>query len=69
MASENDSFQVQPLSLEKEFKVLSVKKRLHELSRAELEEFLSEALLIMTKLADQVVQLKDYVNEIEGKKK
>ena len=69
MDSESKEFYMHPLSLEKEFKVLSIKKRLHELDRKELEEFLSEALLIMTKLADQVVQLKDYVDKIEGKTK
>jgi hypothetical protein len=40
---------------------------LHELSREELEEFLTEALAIMTKLAHQVTELKDYVEKIEGK--
>jgi hypothetical protein len=40
---------------------------LHELSREELEEFLTEALAIMTKLAHQVTQLKEYVDRLEGK--
>jgi hypothetical protein len=40
---------------------------LHELSREELEEFLTESLSILTKLAHQVLQLKEYVEELEGK--
>ena len=62
-----DSFQMSPLPIEKEFRVLSVRRRLHELSREELEEFLTEALSIMTKLAHQVTELKEYVNKVEGK--
>jgi hypothetical protein len=45
-----------------------VQQRLHELSREDLEIFLAEALLTMTKLADQLTQLRDYVQELEGKK-
>ena len=62
-----DSFQISPFPIEKEFQVLSVRRRLHELSREELEEFLTEALSIMTKLAHQVTELKEYVNKVEGK--
>lgn len=69
MDSENKEFELQPLPLEKEFKVLSVRKRLHELSREDLENFLSEALYIMTKLADQVTQFKEYVDSQQGKLK
>ena len=61
------NFEVKPLPLESEFRVLSVRRRLHELSREELEEFLTEALTIMAKLAHQVTQLRDYVKEAEGK--
>jgi hypothetical protein len=61
-------FEVNPLSIEKEFRVHSVQQRLHELSREDLEVFLTEALLTMTKLADQLTQLRDYVQELEGKK-
>jgi hypothetical protein len=61
-------FEVNPLPIEKEFRVHSVQQRLHELSRQDLEIFLAEALLTMTKLADQLTQLRDYVQEIEGKK-
>jgi hypothetical protein len=56
-----------PFPVEKEFRVLSIRRRLHELSREELEEFLTEALAIMTKLAHQVTQLKEYVDRLEGK--
>ena len=47
--------------------MLSIRRRLHELSREEIEEFLTEALSIMAKLAHQVTQLRDYVQQIEGK--
>ena len=56
-----------PFPIEKEFRVLSVRRRLHELSREELEEFLTEALSIMAKLAHQVTELKEYVDRVEGK--
>lgn len=61
------SFEIKPFPLESEFRVLSVKRRLHELSREELEEFLSEALAIMAKLAHQLTQLKEHVEAIKGK--
>ena len=61
------NFEIQPLSLESEFRVLSVKKRLHELSRKELEDFLSESLVVMAKLAHQLTQLRDYIQYGEGK--
>lgn len=60
-------FELTPLPMETEFRVLSVRRRLHELSREDLEEFLTEALATMTKLAHQVTQLRDYVEELEGK--
>lgn len=60
-------FELTPLPMETEFRVLSVRRRLHELSREELEEFLTEALSTMTKLAHQVTQLRDYVEQLEGK--
>jgi hypothetical protein len=63
-----DKFQMKPFPIEKEFRVLSIRRRLHELSREELEEFLTEALSIMTKLAHQVTELRDHVQELEGKK-
>jgi hypothetical protein len=57
-----------PFPIEKEFRVLSIRRRLHELSREEMEEFLTEALSIMSKLAHQVTELRDYVQQLEGKK-
>lgn len=66
MDSQNP-FHLTPLPMEKEFRVLSIRRRLHELEREELEEFLTEALTILTKLAHQVTQLRDYVEELEGK--
>jgi hypothetical protein len=59
-------FKLSPLPVEKEFRVLSVRHRLHELSRDELEVFLTEALSTMAKLAHQVTQLRDHLIEIEG---
>ena len=60
-------FQMDPFPIEKEFKVLSVKRRLKELSREELEEFLSESLLLLSKMAYQMAQLRDFVLDDEGK--
>ncbi len=65
MDSEKD-FRIEPLPLESEFRVLSVRRRLSELSREELEEFLTEALSLMTKLAHQVKQMHDYIAEKDG---
>jgi len=63
----NEKFSLDPFPIEQEFRVLSVKHRLHELSREDLELFLTEALSTMTKLAHQVTQLRDYVVKLEGK--
>ena len=60
-------FELDPLPLEKEFRTLSIKRRLSELTREELEEFLSESLALLTKLTHQMSQLRDYVMELEGK--
>lgn len=67
MDSPPEFFQVSPLPLESEFKVMAVKRRLSELSREELEEFLSDALLVMTKLAHQLNQMREYLEEAKGK--
>ena len=56
-----------PFPIEKEFKVLSVKRRLKELSREELEEFLSESLMLLSRMAYQMAQLRDFVLDDEGK--
>ncbi len=68
MDSSSD-FELTPLPIEKEFRVLSIRRRLNELSREELEEFLTESLSLLTKLAHQVTQLRDYVEKMEGKNK
>ena len=60
-------FNLEPLPVEKEFRIQSVRQRLHQLSREELEQFLVEALSTMTQLAHQVSQLRDYVEKVEGK--
>jgi len=60
-------FRIEPLPVEKEFKVASVKHRLSELSREDLEQFLAEALDTMTRLAHQVTQLRDHVERLGGK--
>ena len=60
-------FKLIPLPIESEFRVLSIRRRLHEMSREDLEEFLTESLRIMTTLAHQVTQLRAYVEEVEGK--
>jgi len=60
-------FELTPFPMEKEFRVIRVKQKLKELSRADLEEFLAEALDTMTRLAHQVTQLRDYIEELEGK--
>jgi hypothetical protein len=62
-----ERFEIKPLPIETEFRVLSVRRRLHELSREELEEFLTESLSLMTKLAHQLRQVRDYVEELGGK--
>ncbi len=66
MDSESE-FSIRPLSLETEFRLKSVCTRLHELTKEELLEFLEEALPTMVKLAHQVKQLKERLQELEGK--
>jgi uncharacterized coiled-coil protein SlyX len=60
-------FQITPLPIETEFRVLSIRRRLNELTREELEEFLTEALSTLSKMAHQLTQIRDYVEEMEGK--
>lgn len=60
-------FELTPFPVEKEFRIIRVKQKLAELSRKELEEFLAEALDTMSRLAHQVTQLRDYIEELEGK--
>lgn len=66
MASSND-FYLKPLPIEKEFCILSIKQKLQYLSREELEEFLVESLSIMAKLANQATQLRERIDQLEGK--
>ena len=56
---------VEPLPIEKEFKVLSIKQRLSQLSREELEDFLTESLRLITVMAHQLEQIRGHV-ELEG---
>ena len=60
-------FELTPFPIEKEFRVIRVKQKLGELSRDELENFLAEALNTLSRLAHQVTQLRDYIEELEGK--
>ena len=60
---------ITPLPIEKEFRVLAIRHRLHELSREELEEFLIESLSITDRLAHQVTQFREYIDKLEGKTK
>ena len=63
----SEKFELDPLPLESEFKVQSVRARLYHLTREELETFLAESLGILVKLADQTKQMKRYIDELEGK--
>jgi hypothetical protein len=58
---------ISPFPMETEFRIIRVKQKLKELSREELEEFLAEALDTMSRLAHQVTQLRDHIEELEGK--
>jgi hypothetical protein len=60
-------FEMKPFPLESEFRVLSIKQRIADLSREDLEEFLIESLSLTMKLADQVKQFQAYIIETEGK--
>lgn len=60
-------FQISPLPIETEFRVMSIRRRLGELSREELEEFLTEALSTLTRMAHQLTQMRDHLEELEGK--
>lgn len=61
-----EKFHLTPLPIEKEFKALSIRRRLSELSREELEEFLSDSLALLTKMSHQLLQLKEHVHKLEG---
>jgi hypothetical protein len=68
MESDSD-FRIDPFPLEKEFRLQTLKPKLKELNREELEDFLIESLGIMTKLAHQVSQMSNHIQVLEGKKK
>jgi phosphoserine phosphatase len=61
---------IKPLPLESEFRAQSVRRRLKDLSRQELEEFLADAILLLSKLTHQTTQMRDFLEErgveIEG---
>ena len=60
-------FELKPLPIESEFRLLSIKQRIADLSRKDLEEFLVESLTLTMRLADQVKQFHAYIEKTEGK--
>jgi hypothetical protein len=65
---ENDpKFELNPLPLESEFKIQSVRHRLHQLDRNDLELFLAETLDLLVHLTHQTKQMRDYIEMLEGK--
>ena len=56
-------FEVNPLPPETEFRVHSIKQRLHQLSREELEDFLVQSLTLITKLTHQTKQMKEQLEK------
>jgi hypothetical protein len=60
-------FELKPLPIESEFRLLSIKQRIAGLTREDMEEFLIESLTLTMKLADQVRQFNAYIERIEGK--
>ena len=59
-------FEVSPLPPETEFRVHSIKQRLYQLSREELEDFLVQSLTLITKLTHQTKQMKDQLEKEKG---
>lgn len=55
---------ITPLPLESEFRAQSVRRRIKELSREEVEEFLADAILLLSRLTHQTTQLRDFLEEI-----
>ena len=62
-----NKFELKPLPIESEFRLLSIKQRISDLTREDLEEFLVESLTLTMRLADQVKQFHAYVDRVEGK--
>lgn len=56
---------IQPLPLEKELRIESIKRSLTELPKEELVETLASAIDTLTRMTHQTVQLRDYVEELE----
>ena len=67
MDSSKKKFELKPLPIESEFRLLSIKQRIADLTREDMEEFLIESLTLTMKLADQVRQFHTYVERMEGK--
>ena len=60
-------FKIKPLTLESEFKVQSVKARLGQLSRKDLETLLSESLELLVSMTNQTKQMRTYIETMQGK--
>lgn len=60
------NFHLNQFPLEKEFHILALREKLNSLPRKDLEEYLIESLLLVSKLSHQLSQFKDYVNQGEG---
>ena len=60
-------FELDPLPLECEFKVESVKHRIHQLNKKELENFLGETLSLLVKVTHQTKQMRTYIESLQGK--
>jgi len=60
-------FKIKPLTLESEFKVQSVKARLGQLSRKDLETLLSESLELLVSMTNQTQQMRTYIESLQGK--
>jgi hypothetical protein len=60
-------FKIKPLTLESEFKVQSVKARLGQLSRKDLETLLSESLELLVSMTNQTQQMRSYIESLQGK--
>jgi hypothetical protein len=60
-------FKIKPLTLESEFKVQSVKARISQLSRKDLETLLSESLELLVSMTNQTQQMRTYIESLQGK--
>lgn len=58
---------LQPLPLEKELRLESVKRQVSEFSREELEEHLVSALDILTRMTHQTKQLLTWIDALESR--